>query len=191
MTVSEGDAVLRIVETTIVAAGAAALYLAVRKIVASRARRGRFPRLAVRPVDLALKYTIVLVALLLVLGCWGFPVDSVIGSLGAVLGLLGIGFVAMWSVLSNVVCTFVLVGFKPFSAGDEIEFVGNNLKGRVTDLNLVFTTLAVDQNETILVPNNVFFQQVFKRRIGINTVDLEQQLTDEEPHLAGPLRRAK
>lgn len=191
MTLVESDILLRFAETAIVSAGAVALYIALREFVAARARRGGFPSLAVRPVGLALKYIIIVVALLLAMGCWGFPIDSVMGSLGAVLGLVGIGFVAMWSVLSNVVCTFVLVAFKPFSAGDEIEFVGNNLKGRVTDLNLIFTTLAVDGKETILVPNNVFFQQFFRRRVGTNTVDLEHQLTQDEPHLAEPLHHAR
>ncbi len=191
MTALESGTVPRIVETAIVLAGAVALYVAVREFVAARARRGRFPRLAVRPVGLALKYTIIVVALILVMGCWGFAIDSVMGSLGAVLGLIGIGFVAVWSVLSNVVCTFVLVAFKPFSAGDKIEFVGNDLKGRVTDLNLIFTTLAVDHEETIIVPNNIFFQQIFKRRVGTNTVDLEHQLTQDEPHLPRPLPHGK
>lgn len=179
------DTVVRLVETAIVAACAALAYVGARGFVSARARRGRFPRLAVRPVHLVLKYGVFLVAALLVLGCWGFPIDPVMGSLGAVLGLIGIGFVAMWSVLSNVVCTFVLVLFKPFSAGDEIEFTATDIKGRVTDLNLIFTTLEVDDRETILVPNNLFFQQIFRRRIGTDTVDLEHQLAQSEPHAAG------
>jgi small-conductance mechanosensitive channel len=179
------DTVVRLAETATVSACAAACFVGVLGFVSARARCGRFPRLAVRPVHLVLRYGILLLAALLAMGCWGFPIDPVMGSLGAVLGLIGIGFVAMWSVLSNVVCTFVLVLFKPFSAVDEIEFTATDNRGTVTDLNLIFTTLAVDGHETILVPNNLFFQQIFRRRAGADTVDLEHQLAQSVRHAAG------
>ena len=92
-----------------------------------------------------------------------------------------IGFVAVWSVLSNFLCTFVLIVFKPFSVGDELELPGENVKGRVVDLSLIFTTLEVAHGEMVMVPNNTYFQRVFKRRIGHRTSGLAEQLRSEKP----------
>lgn len=121
------------------------------------------------------------VATLMILGLWGFELGTILALLGTVLGLVAIGFVAVWSVLSNFLCTFVLVLFKPFAVGDEIEFPVDNVKGRVIDLSLVFTTLQVSEHELVMVPNNTYFQKVFKRRLGRTTVGLGDQLRHHAP----------
>ena len=117
---------------------------------------------------------------MLVLGRWGFQVDALVAVIGTILGLVAIGFVAMWSVLSNLLCAFVLVMFKPFSVGDELELAEDDrVKGKVSDLSLIFTTLDSGEREKIIVPNNVFFQRIFKRREGAVTSSLEHQLNAE------------
>jgi len=174
--------VLNLVESALIAGGAFAANLMLQGYPGRLAERGRIPRLAVKPLRLALGYSILLAAAVLIVARWGLPVSTFVGSIGAILGLVAIGFVAMWSMLSNFLCTFVLIVFNPFSAGDEIEIPGSNIKGRVTDLNLIFTTLETAPDETILVPNNIFFQQVFRRRGGKHTLTLEQQFEKEEPH---------
>ena len=75
----------------------------------------------------------------------------------------------------------MLVAFKPFSVGDEIELPADGVKGRVTDLTLIFTTLQTGPHETVLIPNNTFFQRIFKRRAGAMTVGLDYQLRQSKP----------
>lgn len=66
--------------------------------------------------------------------------------------------------------------------GDEVEFTGGDgVKGKVVDLNLIFTTIEVGPEETMLVPNNTFFQRIFRRRPGTVTVGLDYQLRQEAP----------
>lgn len=91
--------------------------------------------------------------------------------LSATLVALAVGFVALWSVLSNVVCALLIIAFRPFQMGDQVELlepsdVGSGLEGRVVDLSLMFTTLelAGDAETRVLVrvPNTVFFQKAVK-----------------------------
>lgn len=166
----------RLVQTAIIALVALTLFFGLKGRIQQFAQWARLPRLALTPVRLALRYAVLVAAALLILGRWGFQVDGILAVIGTVLGLVAIGFVAVWSVLSNFLCTLVLVVMKPFSIGDEIELPVVNVKGKVTDLSLVFTTLESGPGETVHVPNNMFFQQVFKRRIGARTTDLEQGL---------------
>jgi len=94
---------------------------------------------------------------------------------------VAIGFVAVWSVLSNFLCTFVLIIFKPFSVGDDLEIPVDSIKGKVVDLTLVFTILRGENGELYHIPNNMFFQKVFRIRQGKKSVDLDVQLHQPKP----------
>jgi hypothetical protein len=59
----------------------------------------------------------------------------------------------------------------------------------VLDLSLIFTTLESAPGETVMVPNNLFFQGLFKRRIGTVTMDLGHKL--EQPAKPDPASSAK
>jgi small-conductance mechanosensitive channel len=178
------DTLIKLIETAVIVAIAMAFFFGLKGRIHSLARWANLPRLALTPVRLMLRYAILIVALLLVLGRWGFQIDTLIAVLGTMLGLVAIGFVAVWSVLSNFLCTFVLIVFKPFSVGDEIELPASNVKGQVVDLSLIFTTLKVGRGETVMIPNNTFFQNIFKRRVGTVTLDLDYQLRQDQPHNA-------
>ena len=63
------------------------------------------------------------------------------------LAALALGFVAAWSVLSNATAALLILTFRPFRIGDEIELLelsnGFPIGGRVLDMNLLYTTLVV------------------------------------------------
>lgn len=168
-------------QSAAILAVALALFFGLRGRILRFAQWAGLPRLAFAPVRVIIRYTILVLAVALVFGLWGFPIGTILAFLGTVLGLVAIGFVAVWSVLSNFLCTLVLVVFKPFSIGDELELPADNVRGRVIDLTLIFTTLQVGPGETVLVPNNTYFQRVFKRRAGYGTVGLAEQLRRETP----------
>jgi len=119
-------------------------------------------------------------AVLLVTVVFGVPLDSLWTAFTAVFALIAIGFIAVWSVLSNWLCTFVILLTHPFSVGDDIEFTGEPVKGRVVDLNFVYTTLRSDDGGVLQIPNNLFFQKVLKRRRGNSTISLVEQLNARE-----------
>ena len=176
------ETTLRLIQSGFILLAAFVLFVGLRGRIQAFAQWANLPRLAFAPVRVTLRYGILGVALALVLGRWGFEVDTVLAVLGTILGLVAIGFVAVWSVLSNFLCAFVLVLFKPFAVGDEVELMdGDGVKGRVVDLSLLFTTLEVGPDETLLVPNNFFFQRIFRRRAGTVTVGLDYQLRQDRP----------
>lgn len=170
------DTIAKLIQTAIIAAVGLSLFFGLKGRILLFAQWARLPRLALTPVRIAIRYAILAVAFLLILGRWGFQINGIIAVIGTVLGLVAIGFVAMWSVLSNFLCTLVLVIIKPFYVGDEIDLPTANVKGKVVDLSVVYTTLESAPGETVLVPNNMFFQLIFKRRAGAMTMDLERQL---------------
>lgn len=171
----------KLIETAAIACLALGLFFGLKGRILAFAQWAGLPRLALKPVRLALRYTVLVVAALLILSRWGFEINGIIAFIGTVLGLVAIGFVAVWSVLSSFLCTVMLVILKPFYVGDEVELPAANVRGRVIDISVVFTTLESGPGETIMVPNNTFFQVIFKRRVGTVTMDLETQLSRDTP----------
>jgi small-conductance mechanosensitive channel len=82
-----------------------------------------------------------------------------------------VAFFAAWSVLSNMFCTLLIFTTRMFWPGDTVEVIENGekpgLKGRVRDINLIFTTLEesgnANEGTTLTVPNSLFFQRAVRR----------------------------
>lgn len=84
--------------------------------------------------------------------------------LSATIAALAVAFVATWSILSNVTCALILLTFRPFRIDDEIEVLEGDktlARGKVADLNLIFTTI-VDENGACRLPNNLLLQKVVR-----------------------------
>ena len=102
-----------------------------------------------------------------------------------VIAMLAVGFIAVWSILSNILCSLLMVIFRPFSIGDDIEIIeatgGKGLRGQVVNFNIMFTFLKEkNENENgevvVQIPNNVIFQKTVRRRPGKETQSLDDHL---------------
>lgn len=83
-----------------------------------------------------------------------------------------VAFFAVWSVLSNLFCAILIFTTSPFRVGDLIEVLEGGdkpgVKGRVLDINLVYTTLleegqGQEAKTTLQLPNSMFFQRIVRR----------------------------
>jgi small-conductance mechanosensitive channel len=89
-----------------------------------------------------------------------------------------VAFFAAWSVLSNIFCTFLIFTTRPFRLGDQIELLENGekpgLKGVVTDINLIYTTLSEIggpvEGTLMQIPNSLFFQRGLRRWRGTDAL---------------------
>lgn len=136
---------------------------------------------AMRPINFILRSVIAVFALVVIATLFGFNLGGLWAVFTTVLAMVSIGFVAVWSILSNLLCTLVIVITAPFRVGDEIEFPTEPVKGKVIDINFLFTSLRGEDGAEFRIPNNLFFQRVFKRRRGTDTQELSQQLSKSTP----------
>lgn len=82
-----------------------------------------------------------------------------------------VAFFAAWSVLSNIFCSLLIFTTGIFRLNDRIEVLENGekagLKGRVIDINLIYTTLEESGNGqagTVLkLPNSLLFQRTLRQ----------------------------
>lgn len=131
-------------------------------------------QITLRPLHYIIRWGGYIIIIALVLANYGIPVLTMVGTLAAMVAL---GFVAMWSILTNITCTLLLIIFQPFQIDDEIEFpTEEGAKGKVEDMNFIYTTLTTESGDQFRIPNNLFFQKVFRRRKGTQSVSLESHI---------------
>jgi small-conductance mechanosensitive channel len=103
-----------------------------------------------------------LLAALLVLNLWGVSVGGLWTLLASAIAVIGVGFLAVWTIVSNVTASFFITVWRPFKLGQTVELLPENLKGRVIDRNMMFTMLREEGGSILQIPNNLFFQKVFR-----------------------------
>lgn len=94
------------------------------------------------------KWVILLMVLVAVLGIFGIEATSLVAMMGA--ATLAIGL-ALQGTLSDLAAGFMLILFRPYKIGQYVDIGGT--AGTVVDLNLFMTELATPDNIQIIVPN--------------------------------------
>jgi small-conductance mechanosensitive channel len=126
------------------------------------ASRLRLPYETVLTTTRLLIGTLWLVVAMLVLEIWGISVGGLWTLLVSAATIVGVGFLATWTMVSNITASFFITLWRPFHLGDDIEIVPENLRGRVIDSNLMFVVVRENGGAVIQIPNNLFFQKMFR-----------------------------
>ncbi len=165
----------------LVLVGAALLHFVLGRSLDLLAARTRLAAGELDPIKKLLKTILHIVTAVVLLAIFGINLGGLWAVLSTILAMIAIGFVAVWSLLSNVSSTILILLSRPFAIGDEIEFAGEPVKGKVVDLNFLYTTLREPEGGLIQIPNNQFFQKSVKRRRGAPPCTLAQQLGRNDP----------
>lgn len=161
------------------------IYVLLCRVLSAVAQRDDVPQSLMQFVRVFLRWGLLVVVVLLCLQQVGVRLAALWAGLLSVMALIAIGFIAAWSVLSNILCSILLVVFDLFRLGDEIEIIeatgGKGLRGRVVNLNVLYTSIQETHDEEAgdaitHVPNNLFFQKTTRRWRGKNTRRLELSL---------------
>ena len=148
-------------------------YVAQRLVGRFLARLGErypLPPELLMPLRGGLRWFIMGSAFVIVLGRLGVSATVPWTALSGFVAVAAVAFFAMWSVLSNLLCAVLIYTIGPFRIGDVVELVDTldkpGVKGRVVEINLMFTTL-IEPPEIggalVQVPNSQFFQKSVRR----------------------------
>lgn len=136
-----------------------ALKTAIRRFVHVR----QMHRLRGRFVYRLTRVFAIIFATFLLVYVWGFDPEKLWVLVTGFVGLVAIGFFAVWSLLSNIVAGFFLFLSDPFKINDEIELPEVSVEGKVLDIRPLFVVLEEPSGHVTFVPNNVLFQKSFRR----------------------------
>src|SRR4029077_16032376 len=93
---------------------------------------------------------------------WGVSMGGLWTVLVSAATIVGVGFLATWTMISNITASFFIAFWRPFRLGDTIEVLPENLSGRVIDTNLMFIVVRENSGAVIQIPNNLFFEKLFR-----------------------------
>ena len=105
-----------------------------------------------------------LLVIIAIISLWSVDVQNLWVFFTSVLGIVAIGFFAVWSILSNVVAGVILLLSQSVKIGDDITILPEDIKGKVVKITLMFVTLK-DKKHEIHIPNNQFFQKFIKKKV--------------------------
>ncbi len=151
------------------------VYIAGSRGLSAVQKRQHLPDRLIGTLRRILRWGLVLATVILLLQAFGL-LQSVVAAVTGVLALVAIGFVAVWSVLSNTLCSLILIVTRPFRVGDTLTFPPDTWGGRVVNFNMLFTTLETEDGSFLQVPNNTFFQRPMLRKKGEEHILLGEQL---------------
>jgi hypothetical protein len=155
------------------------LLTAVRALQVS----GRLPRSAANIIRRWSRGLLTAIVVLASISMAGFQVQALWAPLSALLAMVAVGFVAVWSLLSNVLATLMILAWRPFNVGERISIQPDGISGQVIDINFLYTLLRSEDGEHITVPNSLFMQKFTRRsrRGPVPKRTLAEQLEAEKP----------
>lgn len=141
-------------------------------------------------VQRGLRWAMVLVITLAVIQQIGVELGLLWGMISAGVAMVAIGFVAVWSMLSNCTAAFILLMSRPFRIGDLVEVTeatgGAALKGVLTDISLIYTSIKEQRDDgaiqVVRIPNNVLLQKTIRVIPSEDGVDIGAHLSEQMMH---------
>lgn len=96
---------------------------------------------------------------------WGVNQSELLFFISSTITVLGIAFVAQWSVLSNITSSMIIFFNYPTKIGDHITILDRDyeIHGRIIDIAVFYVILESDSGEKITIPSNVFMQKMVRR----------------------------
>lgn len=155
---------LQIIETLIVFG----LYLligfltrwAIRRAVERHQFNAGRERIAYRIIH----FVALVVVGLAIAGIWGLEKQQLFAFLASVLAVIGVAFVAQWSILSNITSGLILFFNHPLKIGDYIKVLEKEViaEGRVEDISFFFLHLETPEGDHITIPNSIVLQKTIQ-----------------------------
>lgn len=99
---------------------------------------------------------LVCVAIILI---WGVDVRNLWGGLTSVVAMVAVGFLAVWSLIGNILAGMLIYFTSPFKVDDYIEILPEKISGTVLAINSFFTVLENEDEGFVNIPNSMFFQR--------------------------------
>ena len=151
----------RILETVILIASLTILRQIVVKLVSRRLNKVGFD-LARRKLTIKVINFIAAIILLIALAAiWGVKRSQAFTYLTSVLTILGIGFFAQWSLLSNITSGLILFFNHPMKLGDFISIIDKDLtlEGQIEDITFFFIHIRDRSGHVFTISNTEMIQK--------------------------------
>ncbi len=149
-----------IVPALIVIAAGIILDQALESRVSSYSEKKKLPQSHVHAIKIVIRWIIVIAGILIVASIFGIGIGRLWIVISSIAAMIIIGFVAVWSILGNILAALVLMIWRPFQIGDKITILPENVTGTVIETNLFFTRIQTEKGSIINLTNTNIIQKI-------------------------------
>lgn len=91
----------------------------------------------------------------------GIDLEKLSYFISSMIAVLGIAFVAQWSLLSNLTASIIIFFYHPLKIGDKVRILDKefDFKGEVTNITGFYITIHTDERQDIIIPNSLVLQK--------------------------------
>jgi len=107
-------------------------------------------------IKLIIRGSILVIVIIVVASIFGVGIGNLWATIAGILAMVIIGFFAVWSLLSNVLATGIILIARPFVIGDKVTILPENISGEAVDINILYSKLKTNEGDIITVPNITF-----------------------------------
>ncbi len=118
-----------------------------------------------------------LLSLVILILIWNVDLRHVWVTATGLLALIAVAFVAVWSLVGNILAGVIIYFTSPFKIEDAIEVMPDEIRGTVLAINTFYTVLMTEDKNYINIPNTLLFQKYIKV---IKTPSSPKQATSSE-----------
>lgn len=153
---------IEIIETAVVVAIMIVLRLLSRSAISRALKKFKFSYQRRKLIVKLINILVVFLGLLAIIAIWGIEQKDLFLFLSSLLTVLGIGFFAQWSLLSNITSGLILFFNHPVKLGDTIKIHDKEfpIEGVVKDIGYYFLHLETLGGEKLTIPNSVLIQKM-------------------------------
>ncbi|MFM1874494.1 MAG: hypothetical protein RL266_231 [Bacteroidota bacterium] len=157
---------LQLIESVVALVGYLASLEVAKRIIESAATTYDYPKPRVKITLKIVRGIFFLLFASFMLFIWGVKQSELVYFITSLLTVVGIAFLAQWSILSNITSTLVIFFNHPVKIGDTITILDKefSVEGRVSDIGIFFLIIKTDEGDQITLPSNVFMQKMVKKK---------------------------
>lgn len=137
------------------------VFFVTKTIINNSLKNAQLQRARRKMIIKAIHLFTTITALTLLAAIWGLKQNEIAVFASSVLTVIGIAFVAQWSLLSNITSSIILFFNHPLKIGDQIKILDRDFpcEGEISDLTYFYVHLSTNDGELITIPNSILIQK--------------------------------
>lgn len=157
---------LKLIESVVALVGYIITDRIAKRIIEQAAINYGYPKPRVKMVIKIVNVILFLILASIILFIWGVDQNELVYFITSLLTVLGIAFLAQWSILSNITASLIIFFNHPVKIGDTVVIMEKdfNIEGRVSDVGIFFLIIKDEHGEQITLPTNLFMQKMIKKK---------------------------
>ncbi len=136
-----------------------------QRIIDRAGTKFSYHKTRIKIVKKVITFILYLVFVGILLLVWGIAPSQLAGYIASLFTVVGIAFLAQWSIISNITSTLIIFFNHQVNIGDTIVILDKDyqIEGKISDIGLFFIIIKLNDSEYVSLPSNVFMQKMVKK----------------------------